>query len=104
IQVSPAEASDPSALLDYLVSASGEPRSKITGYHILKKSMDARSRQIRINLTLQAFIDEPFIERPRTYVNFPDVRRADRQVIIIGAGPCGIFATLQLIERGIRPI
>jgi uncharacterized FAD-dependent dehydrogenase len=102
--VSPAEASDPSALLDYLVSASGEPRSKITGYHILKKSMDARSRQIRINLTLQAFIDEPFIERPRTYVNFPDVRRADRQVIIIGAGPCGIFAALQLIELGIRPI
>lgn len=66
--------------------------------------MDARSRQIKINLTLNAFIDEPFVERPVAWFNFPDVRNADRQVIIVGAGPCGIFAALQLIELGIRPI
>ncbi|WP_290795767.1 NAD(P)/FAD-dependent oxidoreductase [Flavihumibacter sp. UBA7668] len=104
IQVSPEEANNPSALLDYLASASANPLSAITGFHILKKSIDARGRQIRVNLTLKAFISEPFVERGLQRFNFPDVRNAEHQVIIVGAGPCGIFAALQLIELGIRPV
>jgi uncharacterized FAD-dependent dehydrogenase len=104
IQVSPAEAAHPESLLDYLATASGQSRQAITGFHTLKKSIDARGRQIRINLSLRAFINEPFVERALQQFHFPDVRTAPHQVIIVGAGPCGIFAALQLIELGIRPV
>lgn len=104
LQVSPAEAASSDALLDYLAAASAAPRETITGFHTLKKSIDARGRQIKINLTLKAFINEPFIARMHQVINFPDVHHAAHQVVIIGAGPCGIFAALQLLELGIKPI
>ncbi|KYP15848.1 FAD-dependent protein [Flavihumibacter sp. CACIAM 22H1] len=104
LQVSPEEAGNPTAITAYLAHASARAASAITGYHILKKSIDARGRQIRVNLTLKAFIDEPFVERSNPPVHFPDVSRSAEQVIIVGAGPCGIFAALRLIELGIRPV
>ncbi len=104
IQVSPAQAAQSTSILDQLSIATGRQRQDITGFHILKKSIDARGKQIRINLSLRAFINEPFIERTQQPIEFPDVRNAKHQVIIIGAGPCGLFAALQLIELGIRPL
>ena len=61
LQVTPSEAADPAVIKQYVANAGGHAITAVTGFHILKKSIDARSsKQVWINLTLQAFIDEPF--------------------------------------------
>jgi uncharacterized protein len=78
--------------------------STISGYSILKQSIDARGKQTWINLSIRAFINEPFQHRETSSFSFRDVTNAEKRVIIIGAGPAGLFAALKLIESGIKPI
>ncbi|KIC90774.1 NAD(P)/FAD-dependent oxidoreductase [Flavihumibacter solisilvae] len=104
LQVTPAEAENPEHLSAYIAATVSAKRTAVSGFHILKKSIDARGRQVRINLTLRAFINEPFHDRTVQQISYPDVSRADEQVIVVGAGPCGLFAALRLIENGIRPV
>jgi uncharacterized FAD-dependent dehydrogenase len=78
--------------------------SAITGFYCIKKSIDARSRQIWVNLTLAVSINEPFIQRPLTPFDFKEVHKATNRAVIIGAGPAGLFAALKLLEKGIKPI
>ena len=75
---------------------------QITGLKILKRSIDARGRKVVYRMQVRAFINEPYI--PESYtVNYPKVSNA-KPVIIIGAGPAGLFAALQCIESGLKPI
>jgi uncharacterized protein len=104
IKLLPSEAADETTIRQYISNASGKSLSSVTGFHVQKKSIDARSKQVLITLTVIAFIDEPFIETTFTTVHFKDVSKADRNAVIIGAGPCGLFAALKLIEKGIRPL
>lgn len=104
LKMLPHEAADDNAIKNLLAKSTGKKISSITGFHILKKSIDARGRTIWVNLTLNAFIDEPFYTRTIQPFDFADVSRADKKVIIIGAGPAGLFAALQLIESGIQPV
>ena len=53
---------------------------------------------------MKTFINEPFQQREQVPFDFKDVKKAKRTVIIIGAGPAGLFAAIQLIEKGIKPI
>lgn len=76
----------------------------ISGFHILKKSIDGRSKNPFIILQVLAFIDEPFILRTIQTPVWKPVNRASKNVCIIGAGPAGLFAALKLIEMGIKPI
>lgn len=100
----PQEAADESAIKNIIAKTIGKKISSVTGFHIYKKSIDARSKTIWVNLTVNAFIDEPFSERAIQQFYFKDVSKADKKVIIVGAGPAGLFAALQLIEHGIQPI
>jgi hypothetical protein len=100
----PHEAADEAVIKKYISSVAGKKLSTITGFHLLKKSIDARAKTIWVNLTVNAFIDEPFYQRQLLPFNFKDVRTAEKNVVIIGAGPAGLFAALQLIEQGIKPI
>lgn len=78
-------------------------------YRVVKRSIDARQRELKVLLTI--LVDEkghkvereapiPLYEPP----HFQDVHHAERTAIIIGAGPAGVFAALTLLEYGIRPI
>ncbi len=105
LKVKPQEANDTSILIDYIATETGKSKASISGFYKLKQSIDARSaRQIWINITLLAFIDEPFSNRPLDVIHFKEVTHSSKQVIIVGAGPAGLFAALQLLELGIKPI
>ena len=81
------------------------PSEAVLAWRITKRSVDARQRDIKILLTIQVFLspDESQLP-PYSAPVYPDVSNAPRQVIIIGAGPAGLFAALTLIEHGIRPL
>lgn len=76
---------------------------RITRIRTLKKSIDARSFQVKINVTLEVYVDEPAPENESIHFDFPFV--GDKTpVLIIGGGPAGLFAALKLIESGFKPI
>lgn len=100
----PSEAADETVIKKMIAASAGKKMAAISGFHLLKKSIDARSKTIWVNLTVNAFIDEPFQQRDILHFNFKDVHKADKKVVIIGAGPAGLFAALQLIEKGIQPV
>jgi len=104
LRLSPADANDDAAIKNSIAQTTGGKAAGITGYIINKRSIDARGRTVWINLTVTAFINEPFHGREATSFNFRSVANASKSVVIIGAGPAGLFAALYLIEQGIKPI
>ena len=78
-------------------------------FRVVKRSVDARQKQLKVNLTLLTNDNNQFIEKDAPIPlyetpTFQDVRHAEHIVNIIGAGPAGLFAALTLIEHGIKPI
>ena len=105
IKLKPAEASDNTAIRRHLAQSSGVKESAITGFYKTRQSIDARSRQqVWVNLTLKTFIDEPFHLREIEKISFKEVQHTNKKVIIVGAGPAGLFAALCFLEKGIQPI
>ncbi len=104
LKLLPSEAANNSIIKSCIANITGKKESEITGFHLLKKSIDARGKQTWINLTLRAFISEPFHTKEISKVVFKDVTHAPKKVIIIGAGPAGLFAALKFLELGIKPI
>ena len=104
IQVLPEEAISEEAVTKHIAQSCSVNHSNVKGYYTLRESIDARSRQVKINLTLLAFIDEPFQQRPVQAFHFKDVHQAPQKIIIIGAGPAGLFAALSCLEKGIQPV
>ena len=104
IKLLPQNASDNAAITEAIASSTGRKIEHISGFHLIKKSIDARGKTVWINLTVNAFINEPFHQRNLQQFDFKDVNNAAKKVIIIGGGPAGIFAALRLMENGIKPI
>jgi len=102
--VPPSVAADNAQLSKQLAAECSVPIKAINGYNILKKSIDARGRQVKILLQLQVFINEPFHQRESQHFDFKNVNDTKKTVLIVGAGPAGLFAALKLIESGIKPI
>ena len=98
----PEQHEDEAALKKLAASALNIAPNQITGLKILKRSIDARGRKVVYRMQVKVFIGEPYI--PETYtIQYPNVKNA-KPVIIIGAGPAGLFAALQCIELGLKPI
>ena len=104
LKLPPHEAGASGIIKQHIANATSKKVSDISGYIVLKKSIDARGKNIWINLTVNAFIGEPFQERQIPNFQFKNVGNSNRKVMIIGGGPAGIFAALQLIELGIKPV
>lgn len=104
LKLSPAEAANEAIIIQNIGKAALVKDASITGYSILKKSIDARGKNIYINLTVNAFINEPNSSSTTRKFTFQNVDASSKKVIIIGSGPAGIFAALQLLEKGIKPI
>ena len=105
LRLKPAEAAQNSVVLQYIAQSLAKPIDSVSGYHILKQSIDARSRQqVWINLTVLAFINEPLDQRSSEQYHFPVLPNSAKEVVIVGAGPAGLFAALECILLGLRPI
>ena len=103
ISVSPKEASSDKLYKPVVARTLKIDPSRITWLRISKKSIDARQREIKINLTIQTFFDEPAPTSFYPKIEYQFVGNKE-SVIIVGAGPAGLFAALKLIELGIKPI
>lgn len=104
LKLLPSDATSNTAIFENIAKTTGKKLTEITGFHLLKKSLDARGKMVWIHFTVNAFINEPFYQKPLQSFDFKDVTNSLKKVIIIGGGPAGIFAALRLIECGIKPI
>ena len=103
ISLTPADAADESIIKTQIAAECGVKPERISGYAIQKRSIDARSRQARIIIQAQVFIDEQTEEAPTFDPQLQNVSGAPH-IVIIGAGPAGLFAALRLITLGYKPI
>jgi len=103
-QVSPEVAADPALLSRQAAKQLGISAKDVAHIAVVRRSIDARQKSIKVNLTLQVFLSgESFDENPIRLPDYPDVSHA-REVIVVGAGPAGLFSALQLIGLGLKPI
>jgi len=104
LQVSPEIASNEALLKDYLSKQIKVSRNEIQHISILKRSIDARQKAVKINLKVSIYLQgENFVEHKIQLPEYKNVSNS-QEVIIVGAGPAGLFAALQLIELGLKPI
>ncbi|WP_310378373.1 FAD-dependent protein [Flavobacterium sp.] len=104
LQVSPEIASSENLLKDFLAKQIKVSPNEIQHFSILKRSIDARQKAIKINLKVSIYLKgENFVEQKIQLPNYTNVSTA-QEVVVVGAGPAGLFAALQLIELGLKPI
>jgi hypothetical protein len=104
LQVAPEIAVNNQLLKEHIAKLERISSTEIQHITILKRSIDARQKSIKINLKVVLFFQgEAIIERTIELPDYKDVSKA-QEVIVVGAGPAGLFAALQLIELGLKPI
>ena len=103
IRVVPEVAAQEDRLKSWLADEYGFDVRTIHGLRILKRSIDARQRQIYVNLKVRVYVNEQPHDDEYVRTDYPNVEGRP-QVIVVGAGPGGLFAALRLIELGLRPI
>ncbi|MCR5819375.1 MAG: FAD-binding protein [Bacteroidaceae bacterium] len=103
LRLSPECAATDGLLRRAVASESAIDERSIHAMRILRRSIDARGRSVMVNLSLRVYINEEPQDEPFERTEYSDV--SDKQsVIVVGAGPGGLFAALRLIELGLRPI
>ncbi|HSP40938.1 MAG TPA: FAD-binding protein, partial [Gillisia sp.] len=103
IRVSPEIAAKEELLRKEVSRHSDIPLSDISHVEVLKRSIDARQKEVKINLQVDVFVQEQYKEEIFQLPDYPDVSSKEK-VLIIGAGPAGLFAALRCIEGGFKPV
>lgn len=103
IRVLPVVAASEQNISSYVADECGIDNRTIKALRVLKRSIDARQRQVYVNLTVRIYINEEPEDLAYTETKYPDVSDG-KQVVVVGEGPAGLFAALRLIEHGLRPI
>ena len=103
LRVLPQVAASDSAIKACLVQEHGIDGRRMWGLRVVRRSIDARQRQVMVNLTVRVWIDEEPEAEAFERIEYPNVEGRP-QVVVVGAGPGGLFAALRLIELGLRPI
>ena len=103
LRVLPQVAANADQLRKYIAEEQGLALGALKAVRILKRSIDARQRTIFVNLKVRVYVNELPTEDEFEHVDYQDVSNKP-QVIVVGAGPGGLFAALRLIELGLRPI
>lgn len=101
--LSPEAADDEQQIKSKIASVTGLKPERISGYRISRRSIDARGRSVKIQLMVDVFVDEAIKDAP---VFDPELKHVTGKepVLIVGAGPAGLFAALRLITLGFKPI
>ena len=100
--LTPKQAADAELYTSLAARTLGVKRDDVALARVLKRSIDARRSPVKVNLTLEIFVDREPQPSP-VHFDYPDVSRAT-EVIVVGSGPAGLFASLRLIELGLKPI
>jgi len=103
LQVLPEVAAKSELLLKIVSEKTNTRKSDIKHIEILKRSIDARQKITKINLRIDVYINENYTSKKEIKLDYKDVRNSE-SVIIVGAGPAGLFAALKLLEKGKKPI
>lgn len=103
LRLLPAEAANEATVKEYLSREKGLDARTINHVRVLKRSIDARQRTIYVNLKVRAYVNEEPEDDAFRRVDYRDVS-AGKPVIVVGAGPGGLFAALRLIEHGLKPV
>ena len=103
LRVLPEVAANEDKLRAWVAREVGFEVSAIEAVRVLRRSIDARQRVIQVNLKVRAYIHELPSDPEFAKVEYGDVRNG-KTVVVVGAGPGGLFAALRLIELGMRPI
>ena len=102
LTLTPKQASDSKFYTAAVARQMGIKQSDIALLRIVKRSVDARRGTLKVNLTLEAFLDFEPMPEP-IHFDYPNIENGT-PIIIIGAGPAGLFAALRLIELGLKPM
>ena len=103
IRVLPVVAASENAIKRYLGEEQGIDQRTINSVRVLKKSIDARQRTIFVNLKIRVYINEVPQDDEYEHTEYQNVEGRP-QVVVVGEGPGGLFASLRLIELGLRPV
>ena len=103
LRVLPQVAATEVLLKDHVAREKGIDVRTINHIRVLKRSIDARQRTIFVNLKVRIYVNEEPTDEEYVATEYRDVADA-RQVVVVGAGPGGLFAALKLIEMGLKPI
>jgi uncharacterized FAD-dependent dehydrogenase len=103
INLTPSAAADETTIRKIAASLSGIDLATVSSLRVIKRSVDARKENIRVNLTVEVFSGKDSA-LPAITPFIPVDVSLKQEVIIVGAGPAGLFAALRLIELGLRPV
>ncbi len=103
IRVLPQQAANSQTIADFIARDKGLDLRTILAVRVLKRSIDARQRTIYVNLKVRVYINEYPQDEEYVPTCYPDVS-SKPHAIVVGEGPGGLFASLKLIELGIKPI
>ena len=102
LQLTPKQSADAEVYTSMAARQMGIRREDVALVRVVKRSIDARRSPVKVNLTLEIFVDQEPQPAP-IHFDYPDVSHST-EVVVVGSGPAGLFAALRLIELGLKPI